>query len=110
MPARQAKKVAKRTRQQLLWIGKWHKPGLVPCALPLPLDKQPTRVYTLYFESKENKPPQLPFVPVHNKNAFIEDHIHDWSWNNGMFRYYSRVIDRPVWVLLEYDELLRGVA
>ncbi|MFA5186542.1 MAG: hypothetical protein WC551_08720 [Patescibacteria group bacterium] len=91
--------------QQLLFIGEWTKggaTGLIPRALPCAVERKPDRVWTLYCNPAA--PPNLPFEPQHNVNAFYEDYMHDWNWRAGQFRYYSRVADRPVWVLLEYED------
>lgn len=66
------------------------------------------QVWTLYLNTDPSKPPQLPFFPRHNVNAFMEDYIHDWNVRvfegQAYLDYYSRVADRPVWVLLEYRQ------
>jgi hypothetical protein len=90
--------------QKLLWIGEWEKRGMVQKAKPIPLRKAPGRIWTLYEHTNKKRPPKLPFHPVHLQGAFQEDWIHDWNWRGGKFYYYSRVADRPVWVLLEYTE------
>lgn len=64
----------------------------------------PSRVWTLYSESDPAKPPELPFLPVHNRNAFLEDWVHDWITRDGHLIYYSRVTETPMWLLLEYRE------
>lgn len=68
---------------------------------------KPARVWTLCDKVS------LPFHPQHGQNAFLEDFAHDWSWIEGQkrhegssvraFRYFSRVTDPPVWVLLEFE-------
>lgn len=69
----------------------------------IPPGAAPDRVWTLYFESDRDNPPALPFTPVHNSNAFLEDWMHDWNIGpGGKLHYASRVIDRDVWILLEY--------
>lgn len=78
-------------------------PGLVR-AQPVAVAERPYRVWTLYDHMDPNNPPALPFQPHHNQNAFMEDVGHDWHWQNGRLRYFSRVMDRPVWLLLEYKE------
>jgi hypothetical protein len=88
-------------RQRVLWIGKWQKRGMCPCADPVPLDEKPDRVWTLYAHTSEEHPPKLPFQASHLNGAFLEDYVHDWDWRGGKFYYRSRVADRPVWVLLE---------
>jgi len=73
-------------------------------AVPIPVDFRESdvaHVWTLYNETDKSKPPALPFSPVHNHNAFIEDRLHDWNIINGKFRYGSRVMDQDVWVLVE---------
>lgn len=58
-------------------------------------------VWTLFSYTDEQKPPALPFVPQHRITAFLEDKIHDWTITKGMFRFYSRVMDRDCWVLIQ---------
>jgi len=90
--------------QKLIFIGEWKTGGIgnVPKAKPVPLDAKPYRVWTLYEYDDKNHPPKLPYNPIHTKNAFMEDHMHDWQWKDGTFHYYGRVAKGPVWVLLEY--------
>jgi hypothetical protein len=94
-------------KQKLLFIkfGPANGRPLAP-AIPVPLPEgEPDRVWTLFRETDENKPPALPIVPAHRVNAFMEDYMHDWNVDHkGNFRYASRVTDQPVWVLLEYRE------
>lgn len=97
-------------RQALIYLKEWYKPGCVPKARPVPCPEEPDRVWTLYLHDQEASPPALPFVPVHNRNAFLEDYVHDWNWYPGRgdrpaaLDYASRCMDRPVWILLEYWE------
>jgi len=51
----------------------------------------------------KNKPPELPYIPVHLKNAFLEDRVHDWDIVQGYFRYYSRISEGDIWILLELE-------
>ena len=90
--------------QQVLWIGEWEKRGVAMKAKPVPLDRKPDRVWTLYGWGHAKKPPKLPFLPVHRCGAFLEDSVHDWNWRGGKFYYSSRVADHPVWLLLEYED------
>lgn len=66
------------------------------------LPEKPTKVWSLYHHTDEASPPDLPFTPTHMRNAFLEDYVHDWNWNGGKFRYFSRVTAGRVWLLLEY--------
>lgn len=113
-------------RQQLIFLEHWYKPGMCPKARPVPLDKRPDRVWTLFCDNDKNSPPSLPFRPQHHHNAFLEDEVHDWNFyppgrmskslrsksapsyqiddGLGTFDYASRVADRPVWILLEYKD------
>lgn len=60
------------------------------------------RVWTLYQYTDLENPPSLPYQPIHHRNAFAEDRIHDWTIDSkGLFRYASRVTDDPVWILIE---------
>lgn len=72
-------------------------------ARPVPLLVKPSRVYTLLLPHAD-KAPTLPIQPAHGRNAFLEEHVHDWSWRDGVFHYYSRIANEPVWLLLEYAE------
>lgn len=93
----------RKMRQELLFVSEWEQRGIVPNAKPLALAAEPKRVWTLFHYEDPERPPSLPFEPIHRHNAFLEDKIHDWNWSNGMFRYGSRVADSPVWLLLEYE-------
>lgn len=78
-------------RQSLLYVTKDRR---------LKVEKRPKRVWTLFEDA-----PTLPFVPVHNKNAFIEDYIHDWTMiDETTMKYYSRVVLDSVWILVEYED------
>jgi len=73
-------------------------------AIPTPIpvqEHQIRRVWTLPRWRDRSSPPELPFHPSHNINAFAEDYIHDWNIHKGMFRYASRATDAPAWVLIE---------
>lgn len=92
-------------RQVLIFI-KFGEQGTRICApaIPVPVEGRPRRVWTMFMYCDESEPPTLPIVPVHRVNAFMEDYVHDWDVDrNNNFRYYSRITDEPVWVLLEYD-------
>jgi hypothetical protein len=70
--------------------------------------EEPTRVWTLYASmGLPEEKPELPIVPRHHHNAFLEDHFHDWRHEKGRLVYYSRIADGGVWVLLEFDEKKR---
>lgn len=93
-------------RQVLVFIkfgdkaGRWSAP-----AIPVAIEGAPRYVWTLFRDTDENAPPALPILPQHKVNAFMEDRVHDWTTTrDGLFKYFSRVTDEPVWVLLEYDE------
>lgn len=52
------------------------------------LERKPLRVATLLDEGKFNgKGHGL----LHNHTVFFEDQLHDWVWENGHFRYFSRI-------------------
>ena len=70
---------------------------------PIPLEKRPDKVWTLYLEADKEKPPGLPFRPVHHHNAWLEDVIHDWNWRGGVLNYATRILTHSCWVLVEYD-------
>lgn len=86
------------TRQEVVFID-------FPTTRTVQVSGQPFRVWTLYAFSDPETRPTLPYQPTHNYNAFLEDRIHDWMCSaTGQLRYYSRVVDRPVWLLIEYAE------
>jgi hypothetical protein len=97
-------------RQVFIYLKDWDTftDGRPPRAkrVPLPLGR-PKKIWTLFRHEAESDSPSLPFRPVHRVNAFLEDYVHDW---NDVFvepgkvelDYFSRVVDRPVWLLLEY--------
>lgn len=92
-------------RQALLWIPEAidRKDGSAPRAPPVPFtDAPPDQVWTLYGHRDEARLPSLPFCPVHHRNDFAEDYVHDWTVFRETFRYGSRALDGGVWLLLEY--------
>lgn len=90
-------------RQELRFIEFEDVGAFAPRAIRVPLDRKPTRVWTLFRFTRKDQPPTLPFVPQHRTNAWLEDYVHDWNIHAGLFCYGSRVTDEPVWILLEYD-------
>ena len=65
----------------------------------IPLERKPVRVATMMdFKRFEESGHRL----IHNHTVFLEDQHHDWSWNDGKFRYYTRVADRAD-VLIVYS-------
>jgi hypothetical protein len=68
--------------------------------------EKPWRVWTLMGPDvmDETKVPELPIVPRHNRNAFLEDHIHDWDVRDGRLVYYSRISEGGCWLLLEFKD------
>lgn len=61
------------------------------CLEKMVLARRPVRVATMINEQK--------FVDSggamnHLDTVFFEDKMHDWSWENGEFRFYSRVDTR----------------
>ena len=75
--------------------------------IPIPF-AQPTRIWTLFGQTADHIPPDLPFVPVHHQNAFLEERIHDYDIDVRDEKYYlnwgSRVSEGGHWLLLEYDQ------
>lgn len=92
-------------KQILVWIDDAVDTGaMMPSYQPidLPEEGKPHRVWTLYCHTDKSKKPELPITPVHHKNAFLEDYIHDWSVHGNKFRFATRVTDKGVWLLFEY--------
>ncbi|WP_425953030.1 hypothetical protein [Ralstonia pseudosolanacearum] len=67
--------------------------------ISVPLARKPVRVATMLNESAFNEDQFL----IHNRTVFLEDHWHDWAWENGRFRYYTRVASKAD-VLIVYEE------
>lgn len=103
-------------RQAAVWIPRRGDGGPAPTvAVP----EKPERVWTLLYDGKEGEPPhwlsgtpKTPgttlrdgppgLLPQHRVNAFLEDPSHDWTWRDGVLRYFSRLNDGGCWILLEY--------
>lgn len=94
-------------RQQLLWIPVAETlPGYGRPVVP-PIDysgKRPKYCWTLMFYNDPENPPRLPFAPVHNVNAFMEDWGHDINIRNEKLIYRSRVSDGGHWFLMEFAD------
>jgi len=80
-------------RQEIHWV---------PENKRVELDREPRRVWTWILPEK----PELPVVPGHLVNCFMEDRIHDWKWHKGVLRYFSRVRDHSVYIICEYESHL----
>lgn len=96
-------------KQLLLWIPWREDPryglGGIFEKVPIQLtERQIKKVWTLYRYTDQNLPPPLPYLAVHNHNAWLEDFMHDWSIRQGQFHYGTRIMDRSVWVLIEYED------
>jgi hypothetical protein len=65
----------------------------------IPLAEKPVRVATIINENSFLENQYL----IHNKNVFLEDFIHDWNWQDGKFRYYTRVATKAD-VLIVYEQ------
>lgn len=79
--------------------------GQIQKALPIDMPERPTRVYTITagrdWRNPDVKPePFFPFVPA----AFPEDVGHDWQWEGGQLRYFSRVCNGNVWIMVEFGD------
>lgn len=93
-------------KQSLIWIPVAEAGNsFVPKVPPIPFDgEEPSRLWSLLMCRDHDTPPELPFTPVHHKNAFMEDKIHDWNIRNKHLHYYSRVSSGGHWALLEYTD------
>lgn len=90
--------------QMLLWL-EWEPNKELPSGGRFKVADvavKPKHVWTLLRETDRKKAPALPIRPQHHVNAFLEDEIHDWQWRGGKLRYFSRIADRSIWLLLEY--------
>jgi len=60
------------------------------------------RVWTVSTHRDPKTPLELPMVPQHRVNAFLEDYSHDWRRFGKRIKLGSRVCDNRVWLLVEY--------
>lgn len=70
---------------------------------PIDVPTKPTRVWLLLLPDGSPEL-EIPLVPEQHKNALLEDYVHDWNWENGKLRYYTRFADHSAWILLEWDD------
>ncbi len=91
------------TRQEVLWVSSSRQ---VP--FEGTVERGNLRIWTLYPHTDPDNRPELPYQPVHNVNAFLEDYVHDWNVQGGVLKYYSRVIHSDVWILIEHMEPYRS--
>jgi len=60
------------------------------CRVKLPMTRKPVRVATLLNEAALQS---SGYVLSHLTNVFLEDKVHDWDWNDGVFTYYSHAVE-----------------
>jgi hypothetical protein len=90
-------------RQELLWMPEGIDVGAYAKRCQVPYKGEvPSKLWTLYPHTSEATPPELPYTPIHNENAFLEDPHHDWRIVKEGLNYYSRVSEGGVWLLLEF--------
>lgn len=71
--------------------------------ISVPLAEMPVWVATMMNEAAFNEDHYL----IHNRTVFLEDRLHDWNWEAGRFRYYTRVATRAdVLVVYEIDDVV----
>ena len=64
---------------------------------------RPTYIHSLpQYDAK--KKPELPIRTRHGENSFMEDYVHDWNILGGQLHYFTRVMNRSCWILLEWWE------
>ena len=68
------------------------------------------RLWVLIGENQVDKAPDIPEKLEHQRNAFLESPMHDYSISNGKMRYYGNGIinvrgrERGTWAVIEYEE------
>lgn len=98
------------TQQVFVWMDEAQDVGAFAnkySPIDLPEEGEPNRVWTLYQNLDKDNEPEFPFEPKHLKNAFLEDKVHDWNVRGGKFHFATRVTDTGVWLLFEYDGVLK---
>lgn len=79
--------------------------GLTPSErVSIPLERRPVRVATML---REDAFVASGGVMKHHITVFLEDETHDWRWDSGRFRYYTRVADKAD-VLVAYQTVHVG--
>jgi NADH pyrophosphatase NudC (nudix superfamily) len=69
------------------------------------LERKPVRVATIIDEERLV---ESGFEMAHNQTVFLEDQFHDWHWENGGFRFFSRVAEKAdVLIVYESKEVYR---
>lgn len=68
--------------------------------------EKPIRVATLIRREQFERTGAL----VHLETVFLEDHLHDWQWDKGSFRYYTRVAEVADVVLVYEERKVKDVA
>jgi hypothetical protein len=74
--------------------------GLTPGNATHNLPRKPVRVATIINEQKFLN---TGGAMIHLDTVFFEDYVHDWIWQSGLFRYYTRVAEKAD-VLIVYEE------
>lgn len=83
----------KKTQRRVVWMAE----------RTIPLNECPTRVWVLPGATDCATPPTAPDVPIHGRNAWLQDVGHDWFYIAQRFR-FSRGGFEPCWLLLEYGQ------
>lgn len=74
--------------------------------IKIPLPQKPVRVATLVNEAEFLREHLL----IHHKTVFLEDRMHDWDWQDGQFRYYTRIAERADVLVVYALEEVKPVA
>jgi len=92
-------------KQKLIWIPEGEDVGATCKRVPpIPYKGDiPKYLWSLPLCVDKDNPPDLPYLPVHFKNAFLESKIHDYDINGGMLRYYGCDTEGGIWALLEFE-------
>lgn len=68
------------------------------CRESIPLAREPLHVATLIDESRF----LCEHLMIHGRTVFFDDRMHDWTWRNGLFRYFAH-LDQVEDVLVVYQ-------
>lgn len=95
------------TKREMVWIPAAPSEREISKFCRARIEGRAYRVWTLRGEGMDDparRPALEGFIPRHNANAFMEDHLHDWRQDGDTLVYYSRVTSGGVWVLVEFSE------
>jgi hypothetical protein len=90
--------------QHLMWIPPGEDTGAPSFKVSLLNWPWPNRIPIKIWSIFSEKKPELPFIPKHGVNAFLEDAGHDWQIINNKLKWtaHSSLQEEGHWILIEF--------